>query len=57
LPKDSSEAFGAELIEKVLPLLLESDPNGIIWKATETTLEGELTPHFEYLADYAKGSE
>jgi saccharopine dehydrogenase (NAD+, L-lysine-forming) len=54
LPKDASEAFGAELIEKVLPLLLENDPHEIIWKATETTLEGELTPHFEYLSDYAK---
>ncbi len=53
LPKDASEAFGAELIEKVLPLLLNEDPNQIIWKATETTLQGELTPHFEYLSEYA----
>ena len=53
LPKDASEGFGEELMAKVLPLILESDPEHIIWKATETTLEGELTPHFEYLHDYA----
>jgi hypothetical protein len=53
LPRDASEDFGSELIRKVIPLLVGSDPDHIIWKATETTLEGELTPHFEYLADYA----
>lgn len=53
LPKDASEDFGNELIEKVLPVLLGDDPDEIIWKATETTEEGELTPHFEYLHDYA----
>ncbi|MDZ4823806.1 MAG: NAD(P)-dependent oxidoreductase [Flavobacteriales bacterium] len=56
LPKDASEDFGNELIAKVFPLLLESDPHHIIWKATETTLEGELTPHFEYLHEYAKNA-
>jgi saccharopine dehydrogenase (NAD+, L-lysine forming) len=55
LPKDASEDFGNELMEKVLPLLLGDDPNEIIWKATETTSNGELTPHFEYLHDYAYG--
>ncbi len=52
LPKDASEDFGNELIAKVFPLMLQSDPDHLIWKATETTLEGELTPHFEYLHDY-----
>jgi hypothetical protein len=33
--------------------MLKNDPDHLIWKATETTLEGELTPHFEYLHDYA----
>jgi saccharopine dehydrogenase (NAD+, L-lysine forming) len=56
LPKDASEDFGNELINKVLPLLLEADPDHLVWKATETTLEGELTPHFEYLHDYAHGA-
>jgi hypothetical protein len=55
LPKDASEDFGNELIAKVFPLLLGEDPGEIIWRATETTLEGELTPHFEYLRDYALG--
>lgn len=53
LPKDASEDFGNELISKVLPLFLQNDPDHLVWKATETTLEGELTPHFEYLSDYA----
>ncbi len=55
LPKDASEDFGNELIAKVFPLMLQNDPDHLIWKATETTLEGELTPHFEYLHDYAMG--
>jgi saccharopine dehydrogenase (NAD+, L-lysine forming) len=53
LPKDASEDFGNELINNVLPLMLIADPHHIVWKGTETTLEGELTPHFEYLKDYA----
>ena len=53
LPLDASEDFGNELISKVFPHLFGDDAEGIIWKATETTLEGELTPHFEYLHDYA----
>ncbi|MFN8775321.1 MAG: NAD(P)-dependent oxidoreductase [Flavobacteriales bacterium] len=53
LPRDASEAFGSELISAVFPLLFGEDPHDIIWKATETTLDGELTPHFEYLHDYA----
>lgn len=53
LPKDASEDFGNELIQRVFPLLFGEDPNDIIWKATETTFKGELTPHFEYLHDYA----
>ncbi|MEN9347340.1 MAG: hypothetical protein RLZZ77_851 [Bacteroidota bacterium] len=56
LPLDASEDFGNELISKVFPHLFGDDAEGIIWKATETTLEGELTPHFEYLHDYAYSS-
>ena len=52
LPKDASEDFGNELLSKVIPLLIGEDPDEIIWKATET-LNGELTPHYEYLSDYA----
>jgi saccharopine dehydrogenase (NAD+, L-lysine forming) len=53
LPRDASQAFGEELLSAVLPLLLGDDPHDIVWKATETTLEGELTPQFEYLHEYA----
>jgi saccharopine dehydrogenase (NAD+, L-lysine forming) len=53
LPKDASEDFGNELIQSIFPLMFVEDPHHIIWKATETTLEGELTPHCEYLFDYA----
>ncbi|MEO0403683.1 MAG: NAD(P)-dependent oxidoreductase [Bacteroidota bacterium] len=57
LPKDASEDFGQELIKHVLPVLLGEDPDKVIYRATETTLEGKLTPHFDYLADYAAQAE
>jgi saccharopine dehydrogenase (NAD+, L-lysine forming) len=56
LPKDASEDFGNELIRSVLPLMIQGDPDEIIWHATETTLNGELTPHFAYLREYAEGA-
>jgi alanine dehydrogenase len=56
LPKDASEDFGNELIRHVLPHMLGGDANEIIWHATETTLQGELTPHFAYLKEYAEGA-
>ena len=57
LPKDASEDFGNELIKHVLPLMLGVDDlQEIIWHATETTLDGHLTPHFAYLKEYAEGA-
>ncbi|MFM7234753.1 MAG: NAD(P)-dependent oxidoreductase [Flavobacteriales bacterium] len=56
LPKDASEDFGNELIRHVLPLMVQGDPEEIIWHATQTTLRGELTPHFAYLKDYAESA-
>lgn len=53
LPKDASEDFGSELINNVLPALLTDASHPSIWGATETTLNGELTAHFEYLKDYS----
>ena len=53
IPKDASEDFGEELIRHVLPVLIGKDPDQVIFRATETTLEGELTPHFSYLKNYA----
>lgn len=51
LPRDASESFGGMLIEKVVPLLLEGDPEGIILRAT-ILKDGRLTPRFSYLQDY-----
>ncbi len=52
LPRDSSEGFGNDLINKVLPYLLGSDPDNIIERAT-IVKNGELMPRFFYLSDYA----
>ena len=57
LPKDASEDFGNELIEKILPALLEKDPTGIIARGSETTKEGTLSEYFTYLQPYLEGKE
>lgn len=56
LPKDASEDFGNELIKNVFPDLFTDLMLPSIWKATETTEEGKLTPHFEYLKEYAESA-
>lgn len=55
LPFDASEDFGNELIKHVLPLLIEGDRDGILEGATQTDLNGQLTPKFAYLKEYAEG--
>jgi hypothetical protein len=57
LPKDASEDFGNELIKNVFPDLFTDLMRPSIWKATETTEEGKLTPHFEYLKEYAESAQ
>ncbi len=57
LPKDASEDFGNELIDKILPALLEKDPTGIIARGSETTKEGKLSAYFSYLQSYLEGKE
>lgn len=57
LPKDASEDFGSELIKNVFPALLNEDPTRIIERASETTFDGTLSEHFEYLEDYLAGKE
>lgn len=52
LPKDSSEDFGNELIKNVFPHLFREDEDRIIERGSETDLNGQLTPGFEYLSDY-----
>ena len=57
LPLDASEDFGNELMRNVLPVLLKSDPDHIIERASETSSEGKLTEHFSYLQAYLEGAE
>lgn len=57
LPKDASEDFGNELIRQVFPFLFGEDPDNIIGRASETTLDGKLSPLFEYLQDYVAGDQ
>ncbi len=55
LPLDASEDFGNELIKHILPSLLKDDPDNIIGRASETTLDGELTEQYRYLQAYVDG--
>jgi alanine dehydrogenase len=57
LPLDASEDFGNELMRHVFPALLKEDPDNIIGRGSETTLEGKLTEQFSYLQDYVDGKE
>ena len=51
LPRNASEDFGKELIEKVLPSLLQKDSDGMIERAT-IVKDGKLMERFSYLKDY-----
>ena len=51
LPKDSSEDFGKEFINKILPFLNGEDKENIIKRAT-ICKNGDLTSDFEYLRDF-----
>ena len=53
LPRDASADFGATLVEHIIPLVVEGDGQAILEGASETTLEGTLTPAFAYLSEYA----
>lgn len=52
LPRDSSEDFGKELTERVIPALFGNDPTSLIARGTICE-SGKLTPAFSYLKDYA----
>ena len=52
LPRDASDGFAKDLQERVLPFLINEDPDKMIERAT-ICKDGKLTPPFEYLADYA----
>jgi hypothetical protein len=49
LPRNASEDFGKELIEKILPSLLVHDNDGMIERAT-ITKNNKLMPRFIYLS-------
>ncbi|MFW5832292.1 MAG: NAD(P)-dependent oxidoreductase [Prolixibacteraceae bacterium] len=56
LPRDASEDFGRNLIDKVFPALFGNDKDEIIKRAT-ITKNGKLTPRFLYLQDFAEGKD
>lgn len=51
LPREASEDFGKELMERVMPHLLGNDEDGMMERAT-ITRNGKLMPDYEYLSDY-----
>jgi alanine dehydrogenase len=55
LPKDASIDFGNELLENIFDSLFIEDKTQIIYRASETTLEGKLNEPFAYLEDYLAG--
>lgn len=55
LPRDASESFGREMIDKVLPHLLNGDPEDVIKNATIAE-GGKLTEKFSYLQDFVDGN-
>ncbi len=52
LPRDASESFGKELMQKVIPALLGDDPDGLIDRGS-ICKDGKLTERFQYLHEYA----
>jgi alanine dehydrogenase len=55
LPKDASEDFGNEMLNKIIPYLISNDDEQIIANAT-ICKAGDLTPNFEYLRNYVNGN-
>ena len=55
LPKDASEDFGYEFIDKILLNLIGEDKDHVLKRATICE-EGNLTSNFEYLRDYLNGN-
>lgn len=54
LPRNASEEFGRDLIDRILKPLLVADTEHVIERAT-IARNGQLTTHFEYLSDYVTG--
>ncbi len=56
VPKDASEGFGQDLIDKIIPLFLGEDSEKILERATIAE-NGQLTEYFSYLQDYVDGKD
>jgi alanine dehydrogenase len=54
LPRDASEAFGRDLLERVMPHFVGNDEQGMIARAT-IAQDGALTEAYTYLSNYVKG--
>ncbi len=52
VPKDASEGFGRDMVDKVLPCLIKEDPDKVIERAS-ITVKGNLGENYAYLKDYA----
>jgi alanine dehydrogenase len=52
LPRDSSDDFGKDLMERVLNCIISEDTDKVIERAS-ICKDGKLMPAFEYLSDYA----
>jgi alanine dehydrogenase len=52
LPRDASEDFGKDLLDKVIPFVIAEDAEGIIERGT-IVQNGALMPNFSYLKGYA----
>jgi saccharopine dehydrogenase (NAD+, L-lysine-forming) len=52
LPRDASDDFGKELLERVMPFVFGNDKDRVIKRAT-LCKNGKLTLNYEYLSDYA----
>jgi saccharopine dehydrogenase (NAD+, L-lysine forming) len=51
LPREASEDFGKELMERVMPFFFGEDKEGMIERAT-IAKDGKLLPAYSYLSDY-----
>ncbi|TVQ77908.1 MAG: alanine dehydrogenase [Flavobacteriales bacterium] len=54
LPRDASRDFGVELINSVIPALLNNDEDELLERASITTREGHLGKYFQHLKNYAE---
>lgn len=53
LPRNASRDFGRQLIDNVLPHLVNGDQEGVLQRAT-IAKGGQLCERYKYLADYAR---